>query len=123
MGGDTAIGDVDGPVTIGSCFLNDALGWGTQIENIGTRGVGEVGIREGEGSAAGSCRVEADASGGRAICQNEFAGVVGVLKDVCNGCAGGSEGADSGYAAAAPASPESIPPLVLMSLTRVASTI
>src|SRR5260370_2321624 len=80
---DTAVGDIEYSIVCEGRFLNDTLRGGTQIENIGAWGTGEVGIREGESPAAGIRRVEADARRGSTVCLNEPAPTVGVGENVC----------------------------------------
>src|SRR5260370_26938263 len=95
---DTAVGDIEYSIVCEGRFLNDTLRGGTQIENIGAWGTGEVGIREGESPAAGIRRVEADARRGSTVCLNEPAAIVGGGENVCYRSAVGGETAHPGHA-------------------------
>ncbi len=98
MGSDGAVCDVDSAAVVHGLFLNDALGRGTQVENVFARGVEEVWIRERESPAARIGRIEGDARVGPTVCFDEIAAVISIFENVCYGRSIGGESAHPGYA-------------------------
>ncbi len=98
LGSDSAVCDVDSAPAVRSLFLDDALGRGTQVENVFARSVEEVWIRERKSPAAGICRVEGDARVGPTVCFDEIAAVVGVFENACYRGSVSGESAHPGYA-------------------------
>src|SRR6266446_807342 len=98
LGSDGAVCDVDSAAVVHGLFLDDALGRGTQVENVFARSVEEVWICERKSPTAGVGRVEGDARVGPAVCLDKMPTVVSIFENVCYRGAVRGESAHSGYA-------------------------
>jgi len=147
LGSDGAVCDVDSAAVVHGLFLDDALGRGTQVENVFARSVEEVWIRERKSPTAGVGHVEGDARVGPAVCLDKMPTVVSIFENVCYRAPFAVNRPTrvmpplielpatintkleltlltlvGTVLLCATASPESIPPLVLINRTRVEST-